>query len=105
MGFSRRRSSTVAIRPKHGRLYVRALILTLATVLAACMLGLSSSPRADAAQTGGGGPSCASLQSKVGDFRYAHFDNDYYKREDPADGHKVSDHDSPILTLSCGNSW
>ncbi|MCA1718973.1 MAG: endonuclease/exonuclease/phosphatase family protein, partial [Actinobacteria bacterium] len=39
------------------------------------------------------------LQSKVGDFRYAHFDNDYYEREDPTDGHKVSDHDPPVLTL------
>ncbi len=44
------------------------------------------------------------LQSKVGDFRYAHFDNDYYEREDPTDGHKVSDHDPPVLTLSRGNS-
>ena len=43
------------------------------------------------------------LQSKVGDFRYAHFDNDYYKREDPTDGHKVSDHDPPVVTLSRGS--
>lgn len=40
------------------------------------------------------------LQSKVGDFRYAHFDNDYYEREKPTDGHHVSDHDPPVLTLS-----
>ncbi len=40
------------------------------------------------------------LQSKVGDFRYAHFDNDYHGREDPTDGHHVSDHDPPVLTLS-----
>ena len=40
------------------------------------------------------------LKSKVGDFRYAHFDNDYSEREDPADGHHVSDHDPPVLTLS-----
>ncbi len=40
------------------------------------------------------------LKNRVGDFRYAHFDNDYYKRNDPADGHKVSDHDPPVLTLS-----
>lgn len=40
------------------------------------------------------------LQSKVGDFRYAHFDNDYHEREEPTDGHHVSDHDPPVLTLS-----
>ena len=40
------------------------------------------------------------LKNKVGDFRYAHFDNDYFEREDPADGHHVSDHDPPVLTLS-----
>jgi uncharacterized protein len=44
------------------------------------------------------------LQSKVGDFRYARFDNNYYEREDPTDGHKVSDHDPPVLILSRGNS-
>jgi len=32
-------------------------------------------------------------------FAYAHFDNDYYEREDPADGHRVSDHDPPVVTL------
>jgi predicted extracellular nuclease len=40
------------------------------------------------------------LRNKVGDFRYAHFDNDYSEREDPTDGHHVSDHDPPVLTLS-----
>ena len=40
------------------------------------------------------------LESKVGNFRYAHFDNDYYEREDATDGHHVSDHDPPVLTLS-----
>lgn len=40
------------------------------------------------------------LKSKIGDFRYAHFDNDYYEREEPTDGHHVSDHDPPVLTLS-----
>lgn len=40
------------------------------------------------------------LKNKVGDFRYAHFDNDYHEREDPTDGHHVSDHDPPVLTLS-----
>lgn len=44
------------------------------------------------------------LKNKVGDFRYAHFDNDYYEREDPTDGHHVSDHDPPVLTLSHGSS-
>ena len=39
-------------------------------------------------------------KSKVGDFRYAHFDNDYFEREEPTDGHHVSDHDPPVLTLS-----
>ena len=40
------------------------------------------------------------LRGKVGEFRYAHFDNDYFEREDPTDGHHVSDHDPPVLTLS-----
>lgn len=40
------------------------------------------------------------LKNKVGDFRFAHFDNDYFERDDPTDGHKVSDHDPPVLTLS-----
>ncbi len=40
------------------------------------------------------------LRSKVGDFRYDHFDNDYFERDDPTDGHHVSDHDPPVLTLS-----
>lgn len=44
------------------------------------------------------------LQSKVGDFRYAHFDNDYFERDDSTDGHKVSDHDPPVLTLSRGDN-
>ena len=42
----------------------------------------------------------AGLRTKVGDFRYAHFGNDYHEREDPTDGHHVSDHDPPVLTLS-----
>ena len=40
------------------------------------------------------------LKNKVGDLRYAHFDNDYFEREDPEDGHHVSDHGPPVLTLS-----
>jgi predicted extracellular nuclease len=40
------------------------------------------------------------LENRVGDFRYAHFDNDYFERDDPTDGHHVSDHDPPVLTLS-----
>jgi hypothetical protein len=37
----------------------------------------------------------------VDDFRYAHFDNDYYERRNlVADGHHVSDHDPPVLTLA-----
>jgi predicted extracellular nuclease len=43
------------------------------------------------------------LQSKADEFLYAHFDNDYYKREDADDGHKVSDHDPPVVTLSRGS--
>jgi predicted extracellular nuclease len=40
------------------------------------------------------------LQGRVAGFRYAHFDNDYYERRDlGADGHHVSDHDPPVLTL------
>ena len=33
-------------------------------------------------------------------FQYALFDNDYYDREDPMDGHKTSDHDPPLVTLA-----
>jgi predicted extracellular nuclease len=40
------------------------------------------------------------LDNRVDDFRYAHFDNDYYQRDDPADGHHVSDHDPPLGTFS-----
>jgi predicted extracellular nuclease len=40
----------------------------------------------------------AGLQPLVGGFQYAHFDNDYYERDAP-DGHHVSDHDPPVLTL------
>lgn len=32
-------------------------------------------------------------------FRYAHIDTDYYDRDQPLDGHKVSDHDPAVLTL------
>jgi predicted extracellular nuclease len=39
------------------------------------------------------------LQSRVADFRYAHFDNDYYERRGVTDGHRVSDHDPPVLTI------
>lgn len=40
------------------------------------------------------------LQDRMAGFRYAHFDNDYYERRDRgADGHRVSDHDPPVLTL------
>jgi predicted extracellular nuclease len=44
------------------------------------------------------------LQNRVSDFRYAHFDNDYHEREDPGDGHHVSDHDPPVVTFSRGGS-
>jgi predicted extracellular nuclease len=40
------------------------------------------------------------LEDRVEGFLYAHFDNDYYERDLPADGHKLSDHDPPVLTLS-----
>ncbi len=43
------------------------------------------------------------LQPRVDDFLYAHFDNDYFERDDAdetGDGHKVSDHDPPVVTLS-----
>jgi len=41
------------------------------------------------------------LFPRVEDFRYAHFDNDYYERRDAPqpDGHALSDHDPPIVTL------
>ena len=35
-------------------------------------------------------------------FTYAHFDNDFYERPDPRDGHHVSDHDPPVVTLRVG---
>jgi predicted extracellular nuclease len=40
------------------------------------------------------------LDARVTDVRYAHFDNDYYDRQTPGDGHHVSDHDPPIVTLN-----
>ena len=40
------------------------------------------------------------LDVRVEDFRYAHFDNDYFERDSETDGHHVSDHDPPVLTLS-----
>ena len=40
------------------------------------------------------------LQSRVQQLRYAHFNNDYYDRGLAGGGHKVSDHDPPVLTLS-----
>jgi predicted extracellular nuclease len=39
------------------------------------------------------------LAGRVRHFTYAHFDNDYFERPDPADGHHVSDHDPPVVTL------
>lgn len=40
------------------------------------------------------------LDERVAGFQYSHFDNDYYERALQPDGHKVSDHDAPLLTLS-----
>jgi predicted extracellular nuclease len=40
------------------------------------------------------------LAPRVEDFRYPHINNDYYDRRDPADGHRSSDHDPAIVTLS-----
>jgi len=40
------------------------------------------------------------LEADVTGFQYAHFDNDYFERNETTDGHKVSDHDPPVLTLS-----
>jgi hypothetical protein len=57
-------------------------------------------PDAPVLNIGHRGASGYAPEGKVGDFRYAHFDNDYYEREGPADGHHVSDHDPPVLTLS-----
>ena len=42
------------------------------------------------------------LLDRVRDFTYAHFDNDYFERSDPDDGHHVSDHDPPVVTLRVG---
>ncbi len=42
------------------------------------------------------------LQAKREGFTYAHLDNDYFERVAQADGHKVSDHDPPVLTLGAG---
>lgn len=35
----------------------------------------------------------------VVDMTYAHLDNDFFDRDNPGDGRKVSDHDPPVLTL------
>ena len=40
------------------------------------------------------------LAPYVAAFQYAHFDNDYFDRHSATDGHKVSDHDPPVLTLN-----
>jgi hypothetical protein len=40
------------------------------------------------------------LETRVEGFQYAHFDVDYFERDDRSDGRKVSDHDPPVLTLS-----
>jgi len=39
------------------------------------------------------------LLARVVHFNYAHFDNDYFERANPTDGHHVSDHDPPVVTL------
>ena len=39
------------------------------------------------------------LLARVEHFNYAHFDNDYFERANPTDGHHVSDHDPPVVTL------
>lgn len=39
------------------------------------------------------------VQPFVTGFQYAHLDNDYFDRNVATDGHKVSDHDPPVLTL------
>ncbi|MDA0181780.1 lamin tail domain-containing protein [Solirubrobacter phytolaccae] len=38
------------------------------------------------------------LESRVTDFRYVHFDNDYYERPE-GDGSGISDHDPPVVTF------
>ncbi|RKQ86500.1 putative extracellular nuclease [Solirubrobacter pauli] len=38
------------------------------------------------------------LESRVTDFRYVHFDNDYYERPE-GDGTGISDHDPPVVTF------
>jgi predicted extracellular nuclease len=45
------------------------------------------------------------LEPLFRDFLYAHIDNDYYERETQPDGHKVSDHDPPTLTLADESRW
>jgi hypothetical protein len=58
--FSRRRSSTAAAAPVHGKLYVRVLIFAAAALLADCVLAFSRSPyTAAATQTDTYGPDCA----------------------------------------------
>ena len=43
----------------------------------------------------------AGLEARVTDFRYVHFDNDYYERP-VADGTGISDHDPPVVTFCTG---
>jgi predicted extracellular nuclease len=42
------------------------------------------------------------IAAKVEGFTYAHFDNGYSQRLAQPDGHHVSDHDPPVLTLGGG---
>jgi endonuclease/exonuclease/phosphatase family metal-dependent hydrolase len=44
----------------------------------------------------------AGLESRVTDFRYVHFDNDYYERPE-GDGTGISDHDPPVVTFELQN--
>lgn len=39
------------------------------------------------------------LEDAFGAFQYAHFDNDYFERDTEGDGHKLSDHDPPLVTF------
>jgi predicted extracellular nuclease len=43
------------------------------------------------------------LRSRVQDFRYVHFDNDYYERNPLMDATKVSDHDVALATIRFDN--
>jgi hypothetical protein len=40
------------------------------------------------------------LHAGVRDVRYVHFDNDYFERDETRTAARVSDHDTPLVTIA-----